>query len=260
MITVKKLRTLAVKNRLRKCAAIFHYGALGQENLSYLADIAVVATEAAVQLDNGESNCERLKRLSAGDMGDKTLCADLCHEILHLLGAEPADWDFVTEDGSDLDGRVRKVLPLTLILDRIRSPFNVGSIFRTADSFGVEKVILIEGTASPQHGRAIRTARGTEETVDWEFMSPESAVKMIRSSCDKVIALELGGTNIEEFVFPFKGIAIVGSEEFGVSPELLQAVTDRVSIPLGGSKGSLNVSVATGIFLHSWFSAVSVSV
>ncbi|NLY07870.1 MAG: TrmH family RNA methyltransferase, partial [Spirochaetales bacterium] len=50
------------------------------------------------------------------------------------------------------------------------------------------------------------------------------------------------------------------SEEFGVSPELLQAVTDRVSIPLGGSKGSLNVSVATGIFLHSWFSAVSVSV
>ena len=68
-----------------------------------------------------------------------------------------------------------------------------------------------------------------------------------------VIALELGGTSINEFAFPERGVAVLGSEEFGISPAVLSCCGSRVTIPMGGSKGSLNVSVAAGILLQRWF-------
>ncbi|MGX8678141.1 MAG: TrmH family RNA methyltransferase [Sphaerochaetaceae bacterium] len=254
MITVRKLRTLSPLGRMRKCAAIFHYGALGKEEKPYLCDVSSVALETASELN---LDSRRLQMLCLKPY-DSTVCADICYEILHLIGAEPADWDFVTDegDGTELDSGARQVLPITLVLDRVRSPFNVGSIFRTADSFGVQEIVLIDGTASPEHSRAIRTSRGTEETVPWLFMSEADAVAKITGLARPVIALELGGTPIGKLDFPSSGVGIVGSEEFGVSPALLKAASIRASIPLGGCKGSLNVSVATGIFLYSWFSKI----
>jgi TrmH family RNA methyltransferase len=72
--------------------------------------------------------------------------------------------------------------------------------------------------------------------------------------------MELGGTALADFAFPEEGVMIVGSEELGTSPELLSIADSslgRVSIPLAGSKGSLNVSVAFGIVLQSWYSHVA---
>ena len=247
MITVKKLLTLKERTRLRKISMILHEAAVDLRNgnpvdLEYINEVLPVAGFEA--LDASE--------LSAADTLAFRL-EDVSQALLSKLGAEPSDWDFRTAEGS-LDRAVRIVQDKVLVLDRIRSPYNVGAIFRSAEAFGISRIILVEGTASPEHVRALRTSRGTTSVVPWAFM-PESEVVSFLHSYDPacVIALELGGTSINEFAFPSRGVAVLGSEEFGISPEVLSCCGSRVTIPMGGSKGSLNVSVAAGILLQRWF-------
>ena len=247
MITVKKLLTLKERTRLRKISMILHEAAVDLRNgnpvdLEYINEVLPVAGFEA--LDASE--------LSAADTLAFRL-EDVSQALLSKLGAEPSDWDFRTAEGS-LDSAVRIVQDKVLVLDRIRSPYNVGAIFRSAEAFGISRIILVEGTASPEHVRALRTSRGTTSVVPWTFM-PESEVVSFLHGYDPacVIALELGGTSINEFAFPSRGVAVLGSEEFGISPEVLSCCGSRVTIPMGGSKGSLNVSVAAGILLQRWF-------
>ena len=130
----------------------------------------------------------------------------------------------------------------------------MGAIFRSAEAFGISRIILVEGTASPEHVRALRTSRGTTSVVPWSFMSEDEVISFLKgydASC--VLALELGGVSINDYEFPPRGVAVLGSEEFGISPEILSCCGSRISIPLGGAKGSLNVSVAAGILLQRWF-------
>ena len=247
MITVKKLLTLKERTRLRKISMILHEAAVDLRNgnpvdLEYINEVLPVAGfEAldALELSAADTLAFRLE--------------DVSQALLSKLGAEPSDWDFKTADGS-LDPSRRVVQDKVLVLDRIRSPYNVGAIFRSAEAFGISRIILVEGTASPEHVRALRTSRGTTTVVPWTFM-PESEVVSFLHGYDPacVIALELGGTSINEFAFPSRGVAVLGSEEFGISPEVLSCCGSRVTIPMGGSKGSLNVSVAAGILLQRWF-------
>jgi len=247
VITVKKLLTLKERTRLRKISMILHEAAVDLRNgnpvdLEYINEVLPVAGFEA--LDASE--------LSAADTLAFRL-EDVSQALLSKLGAEPSDWDFTNSEGA-LDSSVRIVQDKVLVLDRIRSPYNVGAIFRSAEAFGISRIILVEGTASPEHVRALRTSRGTTTVVPWTFM-PESEVVSFLHGYDPacVIALELGGTSINEFAFPSRGVAVLGSEEFGISPEVLSCCGSRVTIPMGGSKGSLNVSVAAGILLQRWF-------
>ena len=246
MITVKKLLTLKERTRLRKVSMIAHEAAValknGQEiDYEYINDVLNVAGFEALDVSlNADSLAFRLE--------------DVSQALLARLGAEPSDWDFRTEEG-ELDSSRRVVQDKVLVLDRVRSPYNVGAVFRSAEAFGISRIILVEGTASPEHVRAQRTSRGTTDVVPWEFMAEAEAVSFLKSyDPEAVIALELGGTSINEFAFPRRGVAVLGSEEFGISPEILSCCGSRVSIPMGGSKGSLNVSVAAGILLQRWFS------
>lgn len=247
MLTVKKLLTLKDRTRTRKISMILsesaHLARTGHEvDICYLNSIACL--ENLPPIDEDLDLLHKAFRLE-----------DYAQALLTKLGAEPSDWDFTDDDGN-LDVSRRVIQDKILVLDRIRSPFNVGSIFRSADSFGIKKIILVEGTADPNHQRARRTSRGTTETVEWEFMTEEETVRLLSSyEMGKVMALELGGQNINTFEFPSDGAVVLGSEEFGVSPELMKCCTQRVSIPMAGTKGSLNVSVAAGILLQSWFSA-----
>lgn len=130
----------------------------------------------------------------------------------------------------------------------IRSPFNLGSIFRTAEAFGAEKVLVSPLCVSPEHQRAQRSAMGCTEYLPWEVMGLANLPADV-----PVFALETGGTPIDEFAFPEHGIVIVGSEELGISPEALaRARYGRVSIPMYGIKASLNVGVAFGILMQYW--------
>ena len=142
----------------------------------------------------------------------------------------------------------REIKDHYLYLDHLRSPYNIGSIFRSAESFGIKKIYISPGSASPEHPRAVKTSRMTTEGVAWK----EEELENIDLP---VFALELGGKDISEFEFPEKGICIIGSEETGVSPEALRiadASLGRVSIKQYGAKGSINVSAATAILLHRW--------
>jgi TrmH family RNA methyltransferase len=131
-------------------------------------------------------------------------------------------------------------------------------MFRTAESFGVEKIILSPFCADPLHRRAQRTAMGCIDIVPWERQDLFTAEEIPQLPYP-VFALETGGIPINEFNFPQQGLLITGSEELGVSPRSLAAADaslGRVSIPIHGVKASLNVSVAFGIALQKWTNAL----
>ncbi|MCL2480137.1 MAG: TrmH family RNA methyltransferase [Spirochaetaceae bacterium] len=183
--------------------------------------------------------------------------SNLRYALLADIGKEPADWDM----DSDMDGIAsllqskdgekrteREVLPINVYLDDLRSPFNVGSIFRTAESFCYENVFLSQHTPSPAHKRAGRSSMGTVELIKWSRAAIEDLPQ-------PVFALETGGISLSDFTFPKSGTVIIGSEEGGISRAAIDTAGKSlgiVSIPLYGIKGSLNVSVAFGILSFCW--------
>jgi TrmH family RNA methyltransferase len=179
----------------------------------------------------------------------------LRHAILSSLHAEPAEWDLVNPETGQLDRTGLPTLPMEIYIENVRSPFNVGSLFRTAEAFGARRILLSPDTPLPSHPRALRTSLGAAGVLPWEQVEL-SAIEAMSG----VFALEIGGTPIESFDFPPSGVVLVGSEELGLSPEALQLADrqrGRVSIPLGGAKRSLNVSVAFGILMHAWHRALT---
>lgn len=267
MMTIAKLRTLKDRTCVRKTALLFHEQALAARrgeatNRPYIDGLRSLFCGPQFRSVLDPQQRERLERLSARltDASPENLpvvCEDIHQFLLSVLGSEPSDWDFVDDEGS-LDRGRRVVLPHILILDRIRSPFNVGSVFRSGDSFGVAEIWLVEGTADVHHPRCQKTARGCTQTIDYRTMEEKQVIEELQARSLPLFALELGGRALDSFPFPSSGAGVIGSEEFGVSPALLSYADGslgRVSIPLGGTKGSLNVSVATGIMLQRWFAS-----
>ncbi len=167
-------------------------------------------------------------------------------------GIAPADWDFESPLGLPSGARSRRIFPgMRVFLEDIRSPFNVGSMFRSADAFGVSEILISGFTADVAHPRAERSAMGAIATVPWHH-----AALAELADCGEIIALELRGEPIEDFRFPEKGIILVGSEELGVSPDALALCKRTVTIPMLGTKGSLNVGVAFGVLLNAWRSSL----
>lgn len=197
--------------------------------------------------------------LNAEPFDELRLCNCARNHLLAIIGTFPAEWDLVIAPHAnpyDENGVIkeREFFPgMCVYAEDIRSPFNIGSIFRTAEGMGAEKVIISPFCVDPNQSRAIRSGMGCIETMGWEQIPVEQLPDDI-----PIFALETGGTDIEEFVFPEKGICIIGSEELGVSPQALNKATyGRVSIPMKGLKASLNVGVAFGILMQKWVEYVS---
>ena len=247
MLTEQKLLSLKENTRLRKISMILSQNAhdirTGKSvDWDYLDMVISMAGLAAVPRETVDSDSRRAM----------LILQDYAGILLSKLGSEPSDWD-ITDSAGNLDISKRVIQDKVLVLDRLRSPYNVGAVFRSADSFGIKKIILIEETASPDHPHARRTSRGCTDTVEWVYMTEDEAVSYLSSCNMPVLALELGGEDINTFSFPPNGVAVLGNEEFGISPALLKCCTDRITIPTAGTKGSLNVSVAAGILLQRWF-------
>ena len=247
MLTEQKLLSLKEKTRYRKISMILSQNAhdinAGKSvDWDYLDMVIAMAGLEAIPRSIVETDSRKAM----------LILQDYAGILLARLGSEPSDWD-ITDSIGNLDVSKRVIQDKVLVLDRLRSPYNVGAVFRSADSFGIKKIILIEETASPDHPHARRTSRGCTDTVEWEYMSEEEAVSYLTSCNMPVLALELGGEDINTYKFPSYGVAILGNEEFGISPALLKCCTDRITIPTAGTKGSLNVSVAAGILLQRWF-------
>ncbi|UCG00264.1 MAG: TrmH family RNA methyltransferase [Spirochaetaceae bacterium] len=183
------------------------------------------------------------------------------HALLRHLGAEPAEWDLLAPASVELDSAARRILPIRVYLEEIRSPYNVGAIFRSAEAFGVRELLLSPTTASPLHPRAVKSARGAIRIMPWRFAELADLPELIESEhLEGIFALELGGTPLDRFSFPERGVMLVGSEELGLSPKSLNLAASkagRISIPMAGAKRSLNVAVAVGIVLQAWHASVT---
>ncbi len=205
-----------------------------------------------------EAAAELNALLAADPIDELRLCNCARNHLLAIIGTFPAEWDLVIAPHPNLtnqDGTVkeRDFFPgVAVYAEDIRSPFNMGSIFRTAEAMGAEKVYISPCCVDPQQPRAIRSGMGCIETMGYERVSLDQLPADL-----PVFALETGGTDINEFVFPKKGICIIGSEELGVSPDALKrAEYGRVSIPMKGLKASLNVGVAFGILMQKWVDSI----
>jgi TrmH family RNA methyltransferase len=241
MMPVRKLEKLPRSQRLRKIARIFEEaeyrlsrgetlpsqtGGYFREVLDLLLRDDAFPPEAAAAL--------RKARESPDAAGTEAPLRPL-NMVRHILytetGRQTADWDLIDHRGR-LDPRTRQIFAgMAIYLEDIRSPYNVGAIFRSAESFGAE-----------------RSAMGCVSLIPWER-------RTLTALEGPFFALETGGIPPEEFRFPQKAVLIAGSEELGVSPEALTLADQslgRVSIPTYGVKGSLNVAVAFGIVMRAW--------
>ena len=155
-----------------------------------------------------------------------------------------------------------KKTPIILVLDNVRSTHNVGSIFRTADAFRIQEIILCGITATPPHKDIRKTALGATESVQWQYCKKTSdAVDQLKTKGVVVLAIEQaeGSTSLSDFTpKPNTTYALVfGHEVKGVSQEIVSTANQVLEIPQEGTKHSLNVSVSVGLVVWELFSTLS---
>jgi 23S rRNA (guanosine2251-2'-O)-methyltransferase len=150
-------------------------------------------------------------------------------------------------------------MPVTVVLDNVRSLYNIGSVFRSSDAFLVEKICLCGITAQPPHRDIHKTALGATETVSWEYYEHTlQAIEELRSADYTLVAIEQTDASIP--LAGFKPLAhkkyalIFGHEIRGVDQDIIDRCDLSIDIPQFGTKHSLNISVSAGIvlwYLHS---------
>ncbi len=145
-------------------------------------------------------------------------------------------------------------IPLTIVLDNVRSLNNIGSFFRTADAFNIQEIILCGITAIPPHKDIHKTALGSTESVAWKYIeSTLEAVSALQKQGVTTFAIEQ--TEKSQKLHGFEAqkagaMAVVfGNEVFGVDQKVIDACTASLEIPQVGTKHSLNVSVCAGIVM-----------
>ncbi len=141
-------------------------------------------------------------------------------------------------------------IPVSGLLDNVRSVGNVGSIFRTADAAGMSGLVLTGMTATPPRPDMEKTALGATETVPWDYWKdPAAAVDAVRERGVTVVALEQtpDAVPLDDWQPRFPCCFVVGHEVDGVKPSVLERIDQRLEIPMAGAKRSLNVAVSFGV-------------
>jgi tRNA G18 (ribose-2'-O)-methylase SpoU len=145
-------------------------------------------------------------------------------------------------------------LPITVILDNVRSMHNVGSVFRTADGLAVEQIILCGITGQPPHREIEKTALGATQSIDWKYFEKTTdALCALKKDGYKIIAIEQAenSTMLNQFspAQNEKYALIFGNEVNGVSEEAMKEIDVCIEIPQFGTKHSFNIVVSAGIVL-----------
>jgi tRNA G18 (ribose-2'-O)-methylase SpoU len=171
--------------------------------------------------------------------------------IPHFCGMEKSSMESLGRI-SPGEFKAKPKYPLTLVLENLRSGLNVGSIFRSADAFALEKVLLCGYTAQPPHREILKTALGSTESVAWQsYPDAPSAIQALKAAGYEVWAVEqtTQKTWLQDFI-PETGrryAFVLGNEVEGVENETLALCDGVLEIPQFGTKHSLNVAVAAGI-------------
>lgn len=148
--------------------------------------------------------------------------------------------------------------PAVVVLDNVRSALNVGAVFRTADAFKIEKIMLCGITACPPNSEIRKTAIGAEQSVDFQyFKTTTEAIIMLKDAGYKIIAAEQTTESVSMENLDLQGVekvaVIFGNEVKGVDDSVLEMCDLCVEIPQYGTKHSLNVSVSAGIVIWEVF-------
>jgi TrmH family RNA methyltransferase len=291
MITIRKLQSLPRKTRLRKTVHVLEMLqrdclAGRRVDLRYLREMAALVRDderlgerlraaARMASETHEASQAATAQAPTPSRGTCRAVDAFRNALLGELGREPAEWDLLLPGDGGLDRGARGIRNFFVYLEDVRSPYNVGAVFRTAESFGVRAVYLSPETPRPDHPRAARSSMGATHAIPWEVCALEEAVAAaeaavaeaataesgVSDSPDEgpsvsIFALETGGRVLGEVGLPEPGMVVLGSEELGVSPAALSVAEQsagRVSIPMAGAKASLNVSVAFGILAYAWW-------
>lgn len=278
MIEPHKLNQLQPGQKRRKLALTF--GALERDvlgisekgneyNFKSLSRSEYIQKLLSIVIEDPELSEDSKRQLNdvlhAEPFDEKRACNLARNNLLAILGTFPAEWDLIIAPHAnplEEDGTVKErdfFKGVYVYAEDIRSPFNCGSIFRTAEAMGAEKVLISPMCIDPNHPKAIRSGMGCIETIGFERKSLEELAEFAKINDLPIFVLETGGTPIEEFSFPKRGICIIGSEELGVSPQALGLASyGRVTIPMKGLKASLNVGVAYGILMQKWVESLTV--
>ncbi|MAX68106.1 MAG: RNA methyltransferase [Flavobacteriales bacterium] len=153
-----------------------------------------------------------------------------------------------------------KKSPIVIVLDNVRSALNVGSSFRTADAFRIEKIYLCGITATPPNKEIRKSALGATESVKWEKVEDtESIIKKLKSEGFHTCAIEQteNSTMLNNFIPPEKQIAVVfGHEVNGVQQSVIDLCDQSIEIPQIGTKHSLNISVSVGVVIWDLYKKI----
>ena len=146
-------------------------------------------------------------------------------------------------------------LPFSVVLNNLRSLYNVGSIFRTADGAGIEKIWLcgITGVPDTNRLRIEKTALGVEKTVPWEYReSAASVLRELKKKGYQIVLLEQTEKSVPYAEFELQGpvCLVLGNEITGIGEEILPICDTAIEIEMAGLKNSLNVTVAFGIIAY----------
>jgi len=158
--------------------------------------------------------------------------------------------------------REAKKIPLVVVLDNVRSQNNIGSVFRTADAFRVEEIVLCGITATPPNAEIHKTALGAENSVAWHYAEhTQDVVAELKAKGYAVFSVEQTENSVmlNEFSFDTgaKYAIVLGHEVHGVQQCVIDASDGCIEIPQYGTKHSLNVSVSAGIVMWDFFKALT---
>ena len=156
------------------------------------------------------------------------------------------------------DFKKQDKLPITVILDNVRSMHNIGSIFRTSDGFAIEKIYLCGITAQPPHREIEKTALGATQSIEWVYSADISEVILeLKAERYTIIAIEQADNSVMLNDFQPKTsekyALIFGNEVNGVSDEAMKLIDTCIEIPQFGTKHSFNIVVSAGIVLWDFF-------
>lgn len=140
-----------------------------------------------------------------------------------------------------------------IVLDRLRSAHNVGNIFRLADAVGANEIICCGYTAAPPHPKLVKTAMGADKTVPFRsFPTAADALRELKAEGCKAVAVETLETAYDawKFDYPDKIALLLGNEALGISPDALELCDAAVSLPMFGTKVSINVGNCAAVVLY----------
>ena len=190
---------------------------------------------------------------------DKRLLLEKIHFLYHKLREEAgypiSEKQFIKSSKDKIVSHQTKKNDLVIILENLRSAFNVGSIIRSAECFGIKEIITTGITPQVTNKKVIKTAKDTEENINFSFVQDISeVVKNLKSQDYTIIGAETGegSISLSEYKFQSRTTVIFGNEEIGLTQKAVDLCDAIVEIEMKGLKNSLNVSNAVSIFMFEY--------